>query len=364
MPRLAARCWGIVAALALTISGAAGFAAPAAATESLSGAPEPPLGRAVVPPHPLPCLPPDPARLAEARALLLPPAVELEIGGYLLLTDIADPALPARATAVVASLETVYFERYGLRPVGTPCEAIVLFSSAEGYRRFQAGDPRLAGLTRSTGLAGSGVVATFRGARSDDELLGTLVHELGHLLNRRAIGPALPSWLDEGTADDLGASRVDRFGRLVPGSWSRNLEERDREIQISGGEAALRDLADVFGPDGSAPGRLDLGAMLALEWEDFVAEPSAELHYAAAAAFIRMLLAAPAKSTIFRGWLAKVSAGGSPAAEELRRALDRPWEVLEHELALWTRGELARLPPLRPAGGPVSTPLPPPRTPR
>ncbi len=238
----------------------------------------------------------------------------------------------------------------------TPREAILLFSLEEDYRRFQAGDPRLAGLTGSTGLAGSGVVATFRGERSDDELLGTLVHELGHLLNRRAIGPSLPFWLDEGIADDLGASRIDDFGTLVPGSWSRTLDARGSEIRISGGEAALRDLADVFGPDGSAPGRLDLGAMLALEWEDFVAEESAELHYAGAAAFIRMLLAAPAESTVFRGWLAEVSAGGSPVAEELRRALGRPWEELEQELALWTRGELARLPPLRPAGVQVAPP--------
>ena len=272
---------------------------------------------------------------------------------HLFLSDIDDPALLERAERVIGALEAIYHERYGRRPVGMPREAIVLFSSEDDYRHFQAGDRRLAGLTASTGLAGSGIVATFRGPRRDDELLGTLVHELVHLLNRRAIGPALPSWLDEGLADDLGASRIDPDGRLSPGTWSRTLDAHENEIRIAGGEAALRDLADVFGPDGSAPGRLDLGATLALEWEDFVAEPGAELHYAAAAAFIRMLLAAPAKSTVFRGWLAQVSEGGSPAAEELRRALDRPWEELDHELALWTRGELARLPPLRPAGGPA-----------
>ena len=346
----------IAALVALTVE------VGAAATPGV--APEPPLGRAVMPPLPLPAASPDPQRLAEARAAFGGEVRESTLGGYLFLTDIGDPALLERAERVIGALEAIYHERYGRRPVGTPREAIVLFSSALDYRRFQAGDRRLAGLTASTGLARSGMVATFRGLRQDHELLGTLVHELVHLLNRRAIGPALPSWLDEGLADDLGASRIDPDGRLWPGTWSRTLDAHENEIRISGGEAALRDLADVFGPDGSAPGRLDLGAMLALEWEDFVAEPGAELHYAAAAAFIRMLLAAPAKSTVFRGWLATVSAGGSPAAEELRRALDRPWEELDHELALWTRGELARLPPLRPAGGQVSTPLPPPRTPR
>lgn len=309
---------------------------------------EPPLGRAVEPPLPLPAMPPDPARLAAARALFVGSAVESEVAGYLLLTDIADPPLLARAAALVGGLEALYAERFGRVPMGRPREAIVLFAREAEYRRYQAVDPRLAGLASSTGLAGKGIVATYRGARSDDELLGTLAHELGHLLNRRALGPSLPSWLDEGIADDLGASRIDRLGNLLPGSWSRTLETRGAEIRISGGEAALRDLADLFGPDGGVPGRLDLGAMLALDWEEFVAEESAELHYAAAAAFIRMLLAAPAKHDLFLGWLAAVAAGGSPAAEDLRRALGRSWDGLGRDLALWTRAELARLPPLQP----------------
>ncbi len=311
---------------------------------------EPPLGNAVVPPLPLPAMPPDPARLAAARALLAPPAGESEGGGYLLLTDIADPPLLARAATLVAGLEALYAERYGRFPVGRPREAIVIFAREAEYRRYQAVDPRLAGLSSSTGLAGKGVVATYRGERSDDELLGTLAHELGHLLNRRALGPSLPSWLDEGIADDLGASRIDRSGNLLPGSWSRTLDRRGAEIRISGGEAALRDLTDLFGPDGSVPGRLDLGALLALDWEEFVAEGSAELHYAAAAAFIRMLLAAPAKHDLFLGWLTEVAAGASPAAEELRQRLGKPWTELGRDLALWTRAELARLPPLRPDG--------------
>jgi hypothetical protein len=61
-----------------------------------------------------------------------------------------------------------------------------------------------------------------------------------------------------------------------------------------------------------------------------------------------MLLGSPAGEARLRTWLAGVSTGASPAAEELRRALGRSWEELEQELALWTRFELARLPPLGP----------------
>lgn len=338
---------------------------PAVAGNQTSGAPaiaqaEPPLGRAALPPLPLPARPPDPARLEQARALLADGSVPVTVapgapedgdralGGYLFLTDIAEPALLERVARLVSGLEPLYLDRYGRTPIGVPREAIVIFSAEEDYRRFQAGDPRLAGLTGSTGLAGQGIVATYRGRRSDDELLGTLVHELGHLLNRRALGPSLPSWLDEGISDDLGASRITRDGRLLPGTWSRNLDVTVGEIRIVGGEAALRDLAERFGPDGSAPGPLGLESILALEWEAFVAEEQAELHYAAAAAFLRMLLASPAGETCLRTWLAGIAMGASPAAEELRRALGRTWEELEQELALWTRLELARLPPLGP----------------
>ncbi len=346
------------------------FSGASAASAASAEGPEvtqndPPLGRAVVPPVPLPARSPDPLRLAEARAILAGSSAaggvaggsaggvgrsvgDPYLGGYLFLSDLEEPALVERAGRLVEALEALYFERFGRRPVGVPGEAIVIFSAEADYREFQAGDSRLAGLAGSTGLAARGIVATYRGGRSDDELLGTLVHELAHLLNRRALGPSLPSWLDEGICDDLGASRITLDGRLLPGTWSRNLDPRPGEVRISGGEAALRNLAAVYGPDGSARGRLDLGAILALEWEEFVAPQGAEIHYAAAAAFIRMLLAAPARSAVFRGWLAQISEGGSPAAEALRAALDRPWEELDHDLALWTRGELARLPPLGP----------------
>lgn len=354
-----------LAATALSVLTAQLAGWPAVAGNQTSGPPaiaqaEPPLGRAVVPPLPLPARPPDPARLEQARALLAdwparvtaapggPEAGDRTLGGYLFLTDIAEPALLERVARLVGGLESLYRDRYGRPPLGVPREAIVIFSAEEDYRRFQAGDPRLAGLTGSTGLAAQGIVATYRGRRSDDELLGTLVHELGHLLNRRALGPSLPSWLDEGISDDLGASRISPDGRLLPGTWSRNFEVTAGEIRISGGEAALRNLAERFGPDGSAPGRLGLGSILELEWEAFVAEDRAELHYAAAAGFLRMLLASTDGEVLLRTWLAGIALGASPAAEELRRALGRSWEELEQELALWTRFELARLPPLGP----------------
>jgi formamidopyrimidine-DNA glycosylase len=310
---------------------------------------EPPLGRAVQPALPLPALRPDPARLARARSLLAgPPGGALResaLGGYLFLTDLEDAALFARAARLVQSLEEIYSSRYGRTPLGSPREAIVLFESEGDFRVFQALDPRLAGVETSTGLAGSGLVATFRGDRDDDAVLGTLVHELTHLLNRRAIGPSLPPWLDEGIADDLGASAIDAAGGLVAASWSRSLAPGVGEIRLGGGEAALREMARELAPGGSPGG--DLGGRLGLEWEEFVAPGAAESNYTTAAAFIRMLLADATDGGVFRQWLEEVSSGASPSAEELRQLLGRPWGDLEAELAAWTLGELARLPPIR-----------------
>ena len=64
-----------------------------------------------------------------------------------------------------------------------------------------------------------------------------------------------------------------------------------------------------------------------------------------------MLLAEPAQNALFRSWLAEVSQGASPRAEELRQLLGRPWSALEVALAIWTQDEMARLPPLRPSNG-------------
>ena len=56
---------------------------------------------------------------------------------------------------------------------------------------------------------------TFLYAHPEAELSLDQERAYRHLLNRRAIGPALPPWLDEGLAEDLAQSRVE--GRRVVG---------------------------------------------------------------------------------------------------------------------------------------------------
>ena len=321
-----------------------GTAEPVAPGEPASAAPapvapepgddpsgEPPLGRATELTLPLPGRPADPGRLERARGRLGAGALERRAGPYRLVTDVADATLLARADRLASGLEALFAARYGLRAVGEARETIVLFADDAAYRAEQAADRELAPVAAATGHAGHGLVLLYRGERHADEVLGTLAHELAHLLTRRAIGPALPPWLDEGIADDLGASRIDTAGNLLPDTFSRSERPRDREVEISGGEAGLRRLVSALvAPD---PPRVE--TLLARDWESFVAAPGAELAYAQATCLVRFLLAERELAGPFRGFLAAI-AGGAPATPDaLLRALGRSADELDRGLRAW-----------------------------
>ena len=142
-----------------------------------------------------------------------------------------------------------------------------------------------------------------------------LVHELVHLLNRRFLGPALPSWLDEGLAEELAMSRIAADGTLVPGSLGRfESGSRDRALLVGGGEIHLGALRA-----GMRRGDLPtLEELVGLDRTGFQAEDRFQIHYALSAFWVRYLLsgAAPAGADGFRSFLAAV-AEGEPLDEEL-----------------------------------------------
>ncbi|HEX5758254.1 MAG TPA: hypothetical protein VF121_03590 [Thermoanaerobaculia bacterium] len=303
---------------------------------------EPPLGSAPDPTLPLPALPADPERLAAARAALGAGAAEGRLGPYALVTDFADLERLAWLDRVAAGFESAYHVRYGLLPVGEPAETVVLFAEETAYRAFQSRDARLAGLPAS-GHTGHGLVALFDGGLRRAEVGGTLVHELTHLVNRRAIGPALPSWLDEGIADELAMSRLDEAGRLAPGTLGGAVVEEGFRRQLFGAPAALHRLAR-----GLEEGRLrPLPELLDLDWAPFVAAAGARHHYPHAAFWVRYLLEGEdgALAPAFRAFLAGVAAGGSAAPEALRARLGRSWEELEAGFRTWVLALETSAPP-------------------
>lgn len=297
---------------------------------------EPPLGRAPEPVVPLPGQPPDSRRLELALDLLGPQRRSLPIGSYLLYTDVDDALLLQRLEAVAEGLEPAYRRRFGVGLVGDSAEAVVLFETRDDYRAYQRAWTRLGGL-RVAGHAGHGLVAFYRQNRLPRELLSTLVHELTHLLNRRALGPALPPWLDEGMAEDLTWAEIDVAGRIQPGTWGgdRLVEEegRSRSEAVTGGLAVYRRLpllAETLDRGRGVPVR----QLVTRDWETFMRR-NRPLHYQLSGLLVRFLVEDPELAPRFRRFLTDTAAGEPLTPERLRTTLGLSWEELDRRLAAW-----------------------------
>ena len=306
--------------------------------ESWSGDGPPPLGNDPLPPRPLPGREADPERLAEARLHLRAASAEgLRLGPYPLVTDVIDGALLDRLSQAAAGVEEFYIDRYGVETVGAALETVVLYRREEDYRALQrrwAGvvGPRAAiGSLLSQGHSGYGLVVLFVGSSSSDGVAGTLLHELAHVLNRRALGPALPFWLEEGIADDVGAARPDTSGGIALGDFIAPAPDEVGTIRLQGPLAALSILARSQ-RDGSL---LSLPLLVEIEREHFLAEADAALHYGHSAFFVRFLLSeASALAESFRRFLAGVAAGESVAPSALEQQLGVTLAQIEAE---WRR---------------------------
>lgn len=295
---------------------------------------------------------PDAARLKKARARLKggPEAVGY-LGPYSLFTDLQDPARRQYLDRLAAQMEDAYRNRYGRQLLGQPAEAIVLYAREQDYQAFQDQDSRLARLSAS-GHSGYGIVALFDEGRTRFEVGSTLVHELAHLLNRRALGPLLPSWLDEGIADDLAQSKVDEdSGRLVPGTLGGVTVRAGARLQMYGPRAALQQLVVAL-EEGKA---LPLAELLGLDWDDFV-RTAGNLNYAHSSFWVRYLLDGEggALAPRFRAFLDAVAAGEPPAPEMLREKLGRSWPELESGFRVWVLSQREDRPRIAP-GTPAAT---------
>lgn len=293
--------------------------------------PDPPLGSAPEPPRPLAARTPEEAHLQRARGLLAPPETLGSLGPYVLYTDLQDADRLRFLDRIAGGVEAVYRARYGRDPVGRPAEAVVLYSQEEAFQELLRQDARLAELPAS-GHSGQGVVALYDGGRPRAEVGATLVHELVHLLNRRALGPVLPSWLDEGLANDLAQSRLDGDGNLDPGTLGGVTVRADRQIRMYGARASLHQLVQAIEEERLRP----LPELLGLDWDEFVRRDGS-LHYAHSAFWIRYLVdgEAGALAPGFRTFLGRVAGGGTPGGEALRESLGRSWEELERGFRAW-----------------------------
>ncbi len=293
---------------------------------------EVPYGETPEPPRPLAAQPPDAERLAAARGYLRGGERVLSLGPYVLYTDSRDDPLIDHLAAVAAQLEADYGSRYGVAPIGTAAEAVVLYQSDIAYRLLQQRSDRLAGLD-AAGHNSKGVAVLYSGGRARSEVAATVVHELTHFLNRRAIGPQLPPWLDEGIADDLALSRIDDAGRLHAHELGGAQRQEGDRTRFRGGLASLWRVREAA-RRGELPRMPEL---IDTDWEGFVRSPEIQLHYAAAAFWIRYLIEAEGgrHAAGFRAFLAAVAAGEPPTADTLQGALGEPWSALDARFRGW-----------------------------
>lgn len=296
--------------------------------------------------------PPDPARLERARALL-GGAEERRLGPFRLLTDLRDERLLAALGRLAAGLPELYAARYGVDPGPPAEEAVVLFSREEDYVVFAGSAPAIAGL-ESNGLATQGIAALAAGGRPVIELRTLLVHELVHLLDRRAFGTALPPWLEEGMAEDLSYCRVDRAGGLLPGTLDLSRSEMVERDTGSQGQPLMRRHVSVVGPrslvdrlaEKAAEGRIwPLRALVAAPWADLVDPEQRPITYPESAMFVRYLLDAGGppgsipgqgpRAAALRELLTQLAARRPADASTLLARLGTTWDDLEPAFTAW-----------------------------
>lgn len=291
---------------------------------------EPPLGSAPAPVLPLASLPPNPDRLQLGRLVMGEDGLEGRMGPYLLYSDARSRDLVDFCDRVARQVEEKYRDKYGLQPVGEPAEAILLFERALDYRVFQATDTNLEGLLAS-GHAEFGMAALYVGRRQKREVAATLIHEITHLLNRRALGPALPPWLNEGIADEMAASRLDDRGAMEAVRLGGERTRIGRVVVTGGALGAAIQLRKLMELTNLRP----LQELLDLDWEEFVKSDPEQLNYAQSSFWIRYLLSDPQLAIRFKAYLSEIAAGGDATPKVLQARLGRDWDQLQAGFGTW-----------------------------
>lgn len=221
------------------------------------------------------------------------------LGPYQLYTDVEDDSLLDFLDQVARLAEDAFFARFGRLPSGDPHRSIIIFAEESTYRSFAASaDLPFLG---HGGYAGQGVAITYAGARSREELASVMVHEIGHLLNRRAMTAALPPWLGEGMAEELAALWLeDRPETAASDGQPRTIRFNTRESRLIVAGLALR--------KGELP---RLGTVLGASREAFYAQGNASVSYALAGMFVRYLLDGENRRHAdgFRAFLGRIAAG-------------------------------------------------------
>lgn len=261
--------------------------------------------------------------LALARQALSGGGRQARCGPYDLYTDVPGDRLIAACGRLAEGLEDEYTRRFGVEPTGAPAEAIFLFRDRKGLRRFTGSIAERSGRPRLTGYAGHasaarGYVALHADSRDPDPTLRTLVHELTHLLNRRALGPELPRWLAEGMADAIG-DRATEDG-LLPLAGVRGSEGEAKRLRLALDAGQIGSVERLLA---LAPGEFDRGVV--------------SYDYEQSAMLVRFLLDQPDLTPRLRTALSDLAAGEGYEAGRFLGQLGLTAAQLDRRFEAWVR---------------------------
>lgn len=268
--------------------------------------------------------------LVEARKVLGIKEPTAKLGAYDLLTDVEDPQLIEFLDTAATAAEEAYFARFGRLPSGDPGRTAVLFATREKYLEYSSSTNMVT--NTHMGHARTGLLAFFAEGISRERLGRTFIHEIGHLLNDRALARNLPTWLEEGLATDLGSVWIED-SPLVTGRSSRRFIDQ-------GPDGRLLVLADIAKKTGGLP---PVSVLMSLDYETFHKEGDIESYaYSHSVGLVRYLLDGDdgrhAKG--FRAFLKDIATGYGASPKLLVKRLGVELEELDRDFRVWLAQEL------------------------
>lgn len=261
---------------------------------------------------------PDEELVAAARDFMTNGGRERTFGPYTLYTDVSDEGVLTSCEHLTSKLDATYTARYGVTPLGQPAEAVFLFSTLDQYQDFVQQQTRMPVGYAAHADSGRGYLALYTGDHSRQDIVETLIHELTHLINRRALGGNLPPWLSEGLADGIGDTATADGLQQIDGANGAEAQATRLEMGYEAGQ--VPGISRLLEKDSS---NFDSGTI--------------SYDYEQSAFLVRYLLTDPNLAPRFRSFLQALAAGTVYTPELFYEHMGLDASELDRRLEAWVR---------------------------